>query len=474
MTDNRSQSTSGSDERRTDLSVDRRGYLQSLSVLGALGVGTTVGAASSSTAQEASDFIDYDGRSDDAQWREDARDRIEEIRKTDLEIEVVNPGGQPINGATVDVEMTEHEFDFGSAVSVGHVTGDSEDDEIYRETFLENFNKAVIENGLKYPAFLGPWGDSKEGAMATLDWLNDNDVPTRGHYLLWEEADAGYGGGMAIQDADSTSAEELHETILDRIANHASDVGDAVTEWDMHNHPVWQSNFRDIEELGWDATLEWWEAGNEATDGPLYTNEMGNVAGDFFRDQHFDFVERLLDDGAPVDGVGFMGHVQLPNGNVTPPKEMLETYDQYAELDLPVLITEFDIQIDSRDDEAQVEWQVDFLRDFLYASFSHEAVEGIMSWGFWAGDHWRPTGAYYDEDWALRPHGEQYMDLVFDEWWTDERGEADSDGRYATRGFKGSYEITAEKGALAGETTVDVDDETETVTVELTPPGKQE
>jgi len=242
----------------------------------------------------------------------------------------------------------------------------------------------------------------------------------------------------------------------------------------MHNHPVWQSNFRDIEELGWDATLEWWEAGNEATDGPLYTNEMGNVAGDFFRDQHFDFVERLLDDGAPVDGVGFMGHVQLPNGNVTPPKEMLETYDQYAELDLPVLITEFDIQIDSRDDEAQVEWQVDFLRDFLYASFSHEAVEGIMSWGFWAGDHWRPTGAYYDEDWALRPHGEQYMDLVFDEWWTDERGEADSDGRYATRGFKGSYEITAEKGALAGETTVDVDDETETVTVELTPPGKQE
>jgi len=41
--------------------------------------------------------------------------------------------------------MTEHEFDFGSAVSVGHVTGDSEDDEIYRETFLENFNKAVIE-----------------------------------------------------------------------------------------------------------------------------------------------------------------------------------------------------------------------------------------------------------------------------------------------------------------------------------------
>ncbi|WP_225333526.1 hypothetical protein [Halomicrobium urmianum] len=127
---------------------------------------------------------DYAGRDEDAEWREAAQERIEEVRKTDVEVEVVNPGGQPMQGASVDVEMVEHEFDFGSAVSVEHVMGDSEDDRIYRETFFENFNKAVVENALKHPAWEGEWDISNEDTRATLDWLADHDVPTRGHYLL--------------------------------------------------------------------------------------------------------------------------------------------------------------------------------------------------------------------------------------------------------------------------------------------------
>lgn len=468
MIDNNSQSESESD-RQDNLSVDRRGYLQTLGVLGALGMG--VAGTSTVAGQEPTEFLNYDGRSPDAEWREAAHERIEEIRKTDIEVEVRGPGGQPMNDATVDIEMTEHEFDFGSAVSVSHVTGDAEDDAIYRETFLQDFNKAVIENGLKYPSFLGPWGDSKAGAKATLDWLDKHGVPSRGHYLLWEGFDTDSGGGMSIENSDALSTAELQQLIIERIQNHALDIGDQVTEWDMHNHPIWQSNFRDIDGLEWDAVLEWWNAGEQATNANLYTNEMGNIAGDFFRQQHYDFVKRLLEDGAPIDGVGFMGHVQLPNGNVTPPKEMLSTFDQFTELDLPILITEFDIQIDSRDEEEQVNWQVDFARDFLTAAFSHAAVEGIMSWGFWAGDHWRPTGAYYNEDWTLRPHGKKYRDLVFDAWWTDESGETDDTGRYTTRGFKGRYKLTAEKGALSGETTVTLDEETKTVVVELTPPG---
>jgi len=135
---------------------------------------------------------------------------------------------------------------------------------------------------------------------------------------------------------------------------------------------------------------------------------------------------------------------------------------------LPILIAEFDIQIASRDNEAQVDWQADFLRDFLYASFSHEAVEGVMSWGFWADDHWRETGAYYDSDWTIRPHGQQFMDLVFDEWWTEKRGETDDDGVYATRGFRGEYEIVASDGTRTGSTTATAD-ENGTVTVQITP-----
>jgi len=412
-------------------------------------------------------LIDYEGREEGAQWRKDARERIEEIRTTDLEVEVLDGAGNAVEGADVDVAMVEHAFDFGSAVSVEHITGDSEDDQKYREVFLEHFNKAVIENGLKYPSFTGSWGDSKSGAIDTLEWLNDHDIPARGHYLLWEQYSTDGGGGMGISDSDSLSAGEVVNRVDQRIENQATDVGDLVTEWDMHNHPIWQSNFRDDDAIGWDAVEQWWQTADATTDAELYTNEMGNVAGGFFRDQHDAFVGRLVENDLPIDGVGFMGHVQLPEDNVTPPKEILETYDQFAEHDLPILITEFDIQINDRDNDEEVAFQRDLLRDFLIASYSHEAVEGVMSWGFWAEDHWRPTGAYYDADWTLRPHGEQFMDLVFDEWWTEESGSTDAEGMFATTGYKGTYAVTVSHGEETVEREVEIGDDTGTVTISI-------
>lgn len=425
------------------------------------------GAAEGGDDTPTNPLINYAGREEGAQWREDARDRIEEIRTTDFEVEVLDSAGNAIKGADVDVAMADHAFDFGSAVSVGHITGDTEDDKRYREVFLENFNKAVIENGLKYPSFTGAWGDSKAGAIDALEWLDEHSIPARGHYLLWEQYGTDGGGGMGISNPDGKSASEIIDLVDQRIENHATDVGDLVTEWDMHNHPIWQSNFRDNEKIGWDAVKQWWGTANEATDAELYTNEMGNVAGGFFRDQHDAFVGRLVENDYPIDGVGFMGHVQLPNDNVTPPEEILATFDQFAEHDLPILITEFDIQINDRNNDEEVAFQEDLLRDFLIAAFSHEAVEGVMSWGFWAGDHWRPTAAYYDADWTLRPHGEQFMDLVFDEWWTEESGSTDDAGVYATTGFKGTYHVSVSHGETTTEREVTVGDDTDTVTVTL-------
>ena len=70
-------------------------------------------------------------------------------------------------------------------------------------------------------------------------------------------------------------------------------------------------------------------------------------------------------------------------------------YDLYNErYDVPVLITEFDIEIFSRRNAQDVSVLTDYTRDFLLMTFSHPVVEGILSWGFWEEDHWRPTGAY--------------------------------------------------------------------------------
>jgi GH35 family endo-1,4-beta-xylanase len=415
---------------------------------------------------------DYEGRSPDAEWREDARERIEEIRKTDVEVEVLGPGGKSMNRAGVEVEMQDHEFDFGSAVSVNHITGDEEADEIYRETFLEYFNRAVVENGLKYPAWEGGWDMSQDDIRSTLDWLDERDVPTRGHYLLWEEYTTDGGGGMYIENADELSTDEIEELVAEKIRNHAEMFEDDVADWDMHNHPIWQRNFRDTEGLGWDAIDHWWQAANEVTDNELYTNEMGAIGGAWQRSQYLDYIEHLVENDYPVDGIGFMGHHQQQWNQMLPitgDRSMEEGFDAFADFDLPLLITEFDIEIFSRRNAQDVAVQADYTRDFLTMAFSKEAVEGVMSWGFWEEDHWRPTGAYFDSDWTLRENGEVFKNLVFDEWWTHERGRTDHDGVYETRGFRGDYVVRAKKGALTGETTVTFDDETDTVTVELSP-----
>ena len=62
---------------------------------------------------------------------------------------------------------------------------------------------------------------------------------------------------------------------------------------------------------------------------------------------------------------------------------ILRLLDRYARLELPIKITEFDVDV------ADESLQADYTRDFLYAAFSHPSVSGIQLWGFWKNN----TGA---------------------------------------------------------------------------------
>lgn len=435
------------------------------------GFGSAVGTGTVSGQTNSDSNYDYAGRAEDAEWREQAHEYIEEIRKVDFDVNVVNPGGEPVEGAAVEVEMQEHDFDFGGEFALSQIAGqwNSEVAETYRQTFLENFNKAALTNSLK----ASPWSGEElevhdpeivnpENAKRAIRWLLDHDIPNRGHTLVWEEYD-----WMNIDP--SLSNERINELVKQRIRTRASEFRGDLPEWDLHNHPIWQSNIRD--DLGQEAALEWWAAGHDAApDAQMYINEMNIIAGSSYRDPYEAFISWLMEHNAGVEGIGFMGHFDIED--LTPPEELLSTFDRFGEFGVPLQITEFDVQSVDRDDPSQVSAQADYVRDVLTAAFSHEAVEGVMSWCFW--DQNGGARRYYDVDWTLRPHGEEYQRLVFDEWWTEETGETDEDGVYATDGFKGRYEITAQKGALSGEATATFDDDNGTVAIELTPPSGSE
>jgi hypothetical protein len=99
--------------------------------------------------------------------------RIEQHRKADLTVQVVDSRGTPIPDAQVHLQMKRHTFGFGTAVPAGWINSQSANGVTFREKLLENFNQVVFENDLKWPAWEGHFGPNigQPHIMPALEWL---------------------------------------------------------------------------------------------------------------------------------------------------------------------------------------------------------------------------------------------------------------------------------------------------------------
>jgi GH35 family endo-1,4-beta-xylanase len=191
---------------------------------------------------------------------------------------------------------------------------------------------------------------------------------------------------------------------------------------------------------------EWFVAARAALPTQaLFLNDYSNhdATTDRLHVEHFEATARfLLEKKAPLTGLGLQAHIgTTPNA----PVRVLAVLDRYAKLGLPMRITEFDI---NTDDE---QLQADYTRDFLILMYSHPSVVGVQMWGFWESAHWRPRSAMYRADWTEKPNAKAYRTLVLDQWRTKLDGATAADGRYAGRGFQGDYVVTVESDGRRAE-----------------------
>ena len=86
----------------------------------------------------------------------------------------------------------------------------------------------------------------------------------------------------------------------------------------------------------------------------------------------------------------------------------------------------------------------------LIATFSHPSVRGVILRDFWQPGAWQYGGnsAFLNADWSVNPHGQAYMDLVLNKWWTRTAGRTDAAGQVRTRGFLGEHEVTVSRGGV--------------------------
>ena len=380
----------------------------------------------------------YAGREPGAVWRRDALARIEQLRKGDFALRLTDASGAPVEGATVRVEQRHSTFQWGSALQFKRLVVDSAENKIYREKALELFNAASPENDLKWPVWEGDWGAGypHEQSLAALRWLNDHRIPVRGHVLVWP-------GWKDLPKSvtsrrDQPAQKEIPALVLAHIRAITAATKDLIREWDVLNEPY---DHHDLMALfGNDIMTSWFRTAAEAVPGvPLYLNDFSNHDATTDTEHFKNFTRNVIflqKAGAPLGGIGLQGHIGAqPNA----PANVLATLNLYAEFKLPVRFTEFDI---NTDDE---ELQADYTRDFLILAYSHPAVVGVQHWGFWEKAHWRPRAAMFRADWSEKPSAAVYRSLVLDQWRTRSTGATDAAGRFAVRGFHGEYAIWVEK-----------------------------
>ncbi len=374
--------------------------------------------------------IDYPGRAEDAPWRVTANERIEKIRKADIAVRVVDAKGAAISGANVKVEMKQHAFAFGSFVSYDF-HHDTEQSKTIRENFSQLFNAATA------PLYWSDWGwqspDMRRNFEDTIRHLAARNIKWRGHPIIYPGENF---TPTKLKDLASDKAAYTKETL-----NHVQEVSAFSAKYkpfaiDVINEP--RDGGYTVDRIGIDGVAKAFQIAKSAMpDAHLFVNDYGIISGGGFNEKnvafYHDFIGKIIKAGAPVSGIGVQGHF---GAALTDPARVIQIFDDFGRYNLPIQITEFDI--DTTDEATQA----DYTRDMLTAAFSHPKVEAFIIWGFWEGDHWRPNGAMLRKDWTPKPNYHAWKKRIYSDWWTNETRTTNATGEANLRGFLGDYVVT--------------------------------
>ena len=210
--------------------------------------------------------VSESGNSSDAAWREEALERIDEVRKGDVKVVVTDSNGNPISGAKTEIEMYEHEFEWGTAVSSGGLSNPKMLDAVG-----SLFNAAVLENELKWSMY----EQNTQRPINMIKKLNELGIYTvRGHCLIWDRN---------RRTTDTSVPEDLptlyndKDKLFDRIESHIFEImgnmDGYITEWDVLNEACNNTTMQNI--YGRELIKEWFAiARDTGIDADLYYNDF--------------------------------------------------------------------------------------------------------------------------------------------------------------------------------------------------------
>jgi len=407
--------------------VNRRRFISAL-VAAAPSFGFAKQAKNDSTAATS-----YAGMEDSASWRNEAKQRIEVLRKGRFNVKVTDAAGMPLTNLPVTAKLYRHDFGFGAAPRLRRLYGSPYPQEI-RQRHLEYcdllFHKLTPENAFKWKHH----DNNSQYIKPFMSWCAERSIPVRGHCLMWP----GFKRAAAEHAKYSGSEVQLRKLLNDHIHKMVSQYGDPLTEWDVLNEPFSSHDYMDI--LGPEVAVDWFQQVQQIRpEVKRYINDYGILTKNSVRHRrfYFNYIAGLLKQGAAIQGIGFQAHI--PKGFApTAPQELLFIMNDFAMLNTELQVTEFDFETPN------LEFQARYTEDFMTAVFSHPQMTGLLTWTpfeYAKNRVPKPDAALVDRDLRLKPNGQVWHDLVNKRWSTEVELLTDSRGEINFTGYKGLYHL---------------------------------
>jgi GH35 family endo-1,4-beta-xylanase len=179
------------------------------------------------------------------------------------------------------------------------------------------------------------------------------------------------------------------------------------------------------------------------------TNGRGSTS-----DRYFQLINGLVDQDMGVRSIGFQFHLYWLSahfqGKSFRASQLLETYERFGQLGLPLFITEITIPSTVRPGADGEALQAEAVANLYRLWFSASKMAGIVYWnladGAAHGNEGRVLAGLLDDRMREKPAYQALYQLIKREWNTQAQTVSDAQGKASFRGFYGAYDVVARIG----------------------------
>lgn len=232
-------------------------------------------------------------------------------------------------------------FPVGVAVSPQSFQGPS------KNLILREFNSLTPENVMKMgPIHPQPDQFNWEPADKIIAFAQEHGMKVRGHNLVWHQQTPDW--IFKDENGQQVGREELLKRMKAHIDSVVGRYKGKIYAWDVVNEAIddnpdnllRDSKWREI--IGDDFIQKAFEYAHEADpEAKLFYNDYNAVIPEK-RDRIIKLLNKLIEDGAPIDGIGIQGHWSI----YAPSEEDLnDALNAYVASGLDIQITELDVSL---------------------------------------------------------------------------------------------------------------------------------